>query len=321
MDILTIGSCTMDNYLKLPSQQGISSIAQNEPKLCFYHGSKIAVEKFASNPGGNALNVAIGTSKMGLKSKIYTEMGKDDFTDDIVRLLKKNKVDTKLCIKNKDKHNNIGTIVVYQADRTIFSYHENFEYKAKEWGKPKMIYYTSMPRGNQTFQKILVNYLNQNKHTILSVNPGSSQIKEGIENLVDILFLTDILFVNKQEAAFLTKTDLTKNDSVEYLHKKLQKIGPKLTVITDGKNGASASNMGKVVYIKAFSDDKPIEDMTGAGDAFSSGFLSAIFHKKPLKEALLWGAINSASVIKEIGSTNGLLDKKTIEAIVASIKS
>lgn len=316
MDILTIGSTTMDHYLKLPSQKGLSSITDQDQKVCFYHGSKIAVEMYSVNPGGNALNVAVGTSKMGLKTKIYTEMGLDNYTEEIIKILKNNNVDTKLCIKNKDTHNNIGTIISFQGERTILSYHENQIYKSKDWGTPKIIYFTSIPNGNDLFIKILVNFLNLNKQTILAFNPGSSQLKLGTNALKPILELTDILFVNKQEAIFLTKSE-----SLQNLHKNLQKLGPKLTVITDGKNGATASASGKMVSVASFSDNSPIVDMTGAGDAFSSGFLSAIHYKKPLKEALIWGAINSWSVIKEVGSTNGLLDKKTIEALILSINS
>jgi len=314
MDILTIGNTTIDLYLRVPSNKGISSLTEEGPKMCFNHGSKIGVDKFEMTPGGNALNVAVGTATMGLKAQIYTEMGDDEYTKDILAALKEKKVDTKLCFKDKGTHNNVGTIIVHEGERTIFSYHEKHEYKYREWGTPKIIYYTSMPEGNETFQKVLVNFLIQNNKTILAYNPGSGQLKNGVNSLKDILNVTDILFLNKEEAIMLTR-----DAPLEKLHKYLQDLGPKLTVITDGKNGASASANGKVVSIKAFTDDKPVVDMTGAGDAFSSGFLSAIHYNKPLKEALIWGAVNSGSVIKEIGSIRGLLDKKTIEAIVASI--
>jgi sugar/nucleoside kinase (ribokinase family) len=57
-------------------------------------------------------------------------------------------------------------------------------------------------------------------------------------------------------------------------------------------------------------------DKTGAGDAFSAGFLSAIFYGKKLKEALAWGVVNSGNEIKEIGSIKGLCTKEQIEKIV-----
>ena len=313
MDILTIGHTTMDLYLRIPSGKKVNSLVEDGPKTCFYHGSKIQVDKFEMTPGGNALNVAIGTAALGLNSQIYTELGDDEYTTDIINTLKERKVDTKLCIKNKGKHNNVGTIIVHEGERTIFSYHEKQEYRYREWGTPQIIYYTSLPSGYETFQKVLINHVKQNKKTIFAFNPGTTHLKNGVLSFKDILEITDILFLNKEEAI-----SITKEASIEKLHKQLQELGPKLTVITDGKNGASASASKKIIQIKAFIDNNPVVDKTGAGDAFSSGFLSAIHYNKPLKEALIWGAINSGAVIKKIGSIRGLLDKETMEAIVTS---
>lgn len=314
MDILTIGSTTIDLFLHVPNSDGVNSLVEEGSKTCFYPGSKIGVDHFQMTPGGNALNVAVGASTLGLKAQIYTELGEDEFTKDIIEVLKNKKVNTDLCFGTKGTRSNVGTVIIHDSERTIFSYHEKHEYKSRDFGTPKIIYFTSIPEGNETFQKILINHVSHYKNTILAYNPGSGQINAGVDSIKDVLQVTDILFLNKEEAEVLTK-----EAPVDKLHKLLQALGPKLTVITDGRNGASASANGKVVNIKAFTDDKPVVDMTGAGDAFSSGFLSAIHYKKPLREALIWGAVNSASVIKEIGATKGLLDKKTMEAIVASV--
>lgn len=311
MDILTIGQCTTDLYMRVPSKRKVDSLVEEGNKMCFFHGSKIEIEKFEISPGGNPLNVAIGTATLGLKTQIYTEMGNDEYTQPIIKLLKDSGVDTKLCIKNKDRHNNVSSIIVHEGERTIFAYHEKQEYVQRDWGTPKMIYYTSMPEGYEKFQIILRKYVEENKNTILAFNPGSVQLDKGVKSLKVILEVTDILFVNKEEAIFLTK-----EAPLEKLHKQLQDLGPKLTVITNGKEGASASANGKMVNVKAYTDKGIILDKTGAGDAFSSGFLSAIHYNKSLKEALLWGAANAGSVIKEIGAVKGLLEKELIEAIV-----
>jgi sugar/nucleoside kinase (ribokinase family) len=56
--------------------------------------------------------------------------------------------------------------------------------------------------------------------------------------------------------------------------------------------------------------------VTGAGDAFASGFLSAYILKKPIREAMKWGIANSASVIGEIGAQTGLLHRERMEVYV-----
>ena len=48
-------------------------------------------------------------------------------------------------------------------------------------------------------------------------------------------------------------------------------------------------------------------EATGAGDAFTTGFLGAMIHGKTHRESLTWGAVNAASVVFHIGPTEGLL--------------
>jgi sugar/nucleoside kinase (ribokinase family) len=55
---------------------------------------------------------------------------------------------------------------------------------------------------------------------------------------------------------------------------------------------------------------------TGAGDAYSSAFLSAIVMKKNIPTAMQWGTANSASVIQQIGAQKGLLDKAGVEKMI-----
>lgn len=51
---------------------------------------------------------------------------------------------------------------------------------------------------------------------------------------------------------------------------------------------------------------------TGAGDAYATAFIAALFYDKSIVEAMAWGAINSASVIEQIGPQAGLLRKEQV---------
>jgi ribokinase len=170
-----------------------------------------------------------------------------------------------------------------------------------DWKPPKWIYYTSLGYGFEHFQSELVTYINEYPEIGVAFNPGSIQMKEGLDKMRDILKIADLLIVNKEEAIRLVGTA-----SLENLHKKLHELGPKLTLITAGIDGSSAYDKEQLLTTGIYSDDRPLIDKTGAGDAFSSGFVSALIHKKPLEEALKWGAINSGNSIKEIGAINGL---------------
>jgi pseudouridine kinase len=315
MDLLTIGDVSIDLYMKIDEKEVISSVeGDGGAKICFTHGSKIPVSHFETSIAGNSLNVGVGCASLGLKPEIYTELGDDDNGKRVVSELRPLGVGTNHCVVNKGTPTNVHAVIVYGGDRTIFSYHEKRTYKIQNWDVPKWVYYTSLGYGFENFQKELIGYIKGHKNIGVAFNPGTIQMKAGIEKVKDFISVSDILFVNTEEAKKLVGgLPLTE------LHKQLHLLGAKLSVITDGKNGASASDGENVIEVNSYSDSRPVLDKTGAGDAFSAGFLSAIFYGKKLKEALAWGVVNSGNEIKKIGSIKGLCTKEQIEKIVKEL--
>lgn len=331
-DILTIGDSAIDLYMQIDphavltettpaTPAATNAIAQNgtsapiaptltaplPPRICFFHGTKIPVDKMDTAVAGNAVNVAMSCENLGLHTAVYTELGDDFNANRIIKELTEKNIDTSFCILNQNSPTNIHTVIIYGGERTIFSYHEKRNYKIQDWGTPKWLYYSSLGKGFEEFQKELVRYLKQNTQVGVAFNPGTIQLKTGLESFRNFLEVTDVLFLNKEEAA-----QLVGNYALEKTHIKLQQLGPKLTVITDGKNGASAHDGNGLTQLGIFDDGTPVVDKTGAGDAYASAFVSALFYKKSLREAMKWGAINSAGVVKEVGATKGLKTKKQI---------
>jgi len=310
IDILTIGDSSIDITMHIsradekPSDGGGSEI-------CFIHGTKIPVEEFTTSIAGNALNVAVGCNFLGLRAAIYTEIGDDQNAERIIKELQSLGLETKYCIKNPKTSTDIHSIIVYKNERTIFSYHGRRNYQTREWPKPKLLYYTSIGEGFEEFQKELINYIKSNSGIGTIFNPGTYQMKAGLEAIKNFLEVTDILILNMEEAATIVG-----EKPLPQIHIDLQKLGPKLTVITDGKNGVNAFDGQNLVKLNAYDDGKPIVDKTGAGDAFSSGFVSAIFHKRPLKEALAWGVVNARGEIEVAGTDTGLYTKEKMEKVV-----
>jgi sugar/nucleoside kinase (ribokinase family) len=286
------------------------------PRICFYHGSKIPVKSLKSNIAGNAVNVSIGATKLGLKTAVYAEMGDDEEADRIEKELKEDGIETEFLHRNPGSLTGIHPVIVYQGERTIFSHHEKRPYRIQDWPKPKWIYYTSVGPGFESFQKDLVEYFKKNPDIGMAFNPGTFHVRAGLEEIKNVLEVAHVLFLNRDEAA-----NFVGDGSLENVHLKLQKLGPKLTVITEGNKGASAHDGKELIKIPAYEINQPIIDKTGAGDSFAASFISALFHGKHLKEALYWGAINSSSVIREVGAVHGLKTKQEIEKLYAKIDS
>ncbi len=314
MDILTIGDSCIDITMHISNANEVNTVDSDTPQICFIHGSKIPVDKFYSAMGGNSVNVATGCNRMGLKTAVYTEIGNDPNGQIITDGLNKLGISTNFCIKNEDQITNVNSIVVHNYERTIFSYHAPRNYKVRDWEKPTFIYYTSIGEGFEKFQMELIDYIEKNKDIGVIFNPGTQQMKAGYNSIKEFLEVTNILILNLDEAVRLVG-----EKPLPKMHIDLQKLGPKLTVITDGKNGASGFDGENLVKVSAYTDGREVKDKTGAGDAFSSGFISAIFHKKPLKEALGWGSINSFGEITKESAGTGLFTKNEMEKIVSEI--
>jgi sugar/nucleoside kinase (ribokinase family) len=60
---------------------------------------------------------------------------------------------------------------------------------------------------------------------------------------------------------------------------------------------------------------------TGAGDAFSAGYITARSAGLSIAESLQWGTADSTAVIQEHGPHKGLLDKKGIKTILDQFKT
>ena len=313
LDLLTIGDCSIDMFMELDKDFVSTEYEGQKLEICFFHGSKVPVESFGTSIAGNACNVAVAATKLGLKTGIYTELGEDAYGDRIINEMAEQGIDTSSCIKNPGTPTNVHAIVVHAGDRTIFSYHEPRDYKIHYWPKPKWIFYSSLAKGFDEFQAQLVIYLKEHPDVAVAFNPGTQQLREGLPALKNILEMVSVLFVNTQEAQMILSTEET---DLLTLHKKLQELGPKLTVITLADKGSTAFDGKKLMEEGIYDDAAPIVDKTGAGDSYAAGFIAALFYGKPLKEAMRWGSINSSGVIRKIGAIQGLRTKKEIEAVL-----
>lgn len=317
LDLLAIGDCSIDLYMKVDTHDVTTDGSASEPKICFYHGSKVQVDAFRSSIAGNACHVSVGCKLLGLSVATYTELGDDSNADLFITDFKKYGIDTSYCIKNPNSPTNVHAVIVYGEDRTIFTYHERRKYKLYDWPKPKWIFYSSLAKGFEHFQGELVDYLKKNPDIAVAFNPGTLQIKSGLSVLKDILEVTDVLFVNKEESELLLGQEF---ESYEKTQRALAKLGPKLSVITDGKNGSTAFDGKEFTHVGILGDGSGVVDKTGAGDAYTSGVIAGLFHGKSLRTAMTWGMINSASVVKVIGGVHGLKALKEIEELASNIK-
>jgi len=297
----------------------VCEINEKDCLICFNYGDKIPVKELEFSIGGNAANNAVGTKRLGIKVAVILTLGDDEIGNQIVERLIKEGVDTSYVYRLSQTRSNYSLAINYSGERTIFTYKTKIEYKfPDEIPQTPWVYLTSLGDEFESVYGKVSEWINAHPEVKLAFNPGSRQIRSGVEKIKNIMQDSYLINVNREEAETLVGMTNTKGNEKELLT-SLSKLGPKMSIITDGVNGAYVYDGNK--FYKA--EVMPIDayERTGAGDAFGSGFLSAIIKGKDIKEALLWGTVNSASVISFIGAQKGLLKEEEISIWLERAKS
>ncbi|MBI2032498.1 MAG: carbohydrate kinase family protein [Candidatus Levybacteria bacterium] len=312
-DVLCVGNVTIDIFLSI--EEANEHVRLNDQKeLIFKSGDKISINNYKVSLGGNASNVAIGMARMGHSPSLIAETGYDEFLGKIQKTLDLEGVDRSLLVRGDRIESAMGIIINYFGDRTIFSEDVERPHKFSFSNiSAKLIYLSSLGKDWQTPYKGVIEFLNQTQ-SILAFNPGSHQLDDGSDLLLQMIKHSDYLFVNKEEAKKILKTE---GLEVKDLLSKLHALGSKNVIITDGPKGAHLLNERGEYYHAGVLETKVVE-RTGAGDAFASGFLSAVMYNLDSRTCLSWGIINSASVIGKVGAIDGLLRKEEIKRIARS---
>ena len=305
-DIISIGDTTLDVFLDIDEASVSCEINKKNCRLCVNYADKIPVNKVTKIPGvGNAANFAVGSSRLGLKTALYTILGKDETGKEIYSHLKKEGVAPDYIQIDKTKGTNYSVVLNYMGERTIFVFHEHRNYKLPKLKKAKWIYFTSLAAGHKTLHKSITDFVKKNKIKLV-FNPGTFQLKEGLKVLRQIMKHCTLFIVNKEEAQRLVGSF---ND-IKKLLKLLKKEGSEIVVITDGPKGSHAFD-GEKFYFQEIYDIKVVE-RTGCGDSYSTGFIAALVQGKSIQEAMRWGTVNAAFVLRKIGAQEGLLKKKDL---------
>lgn len=316
INFLTIGDLATDAFIKIKEAETKCDLDGEKCVLCLNFGGKIPYESVEiCDATGNASNVAIGASKLGLNTSILSYLGDDETANRSLRILKKEKVNTSYIKKVKDCVSNYHYVLWYKTDRTILTKHVEFPYSLpKKLKTPEWIYLTSLASNSLSYQEEIITYLKKNKGVSLIFQPGTYQIKLGVEKLKDIYQNTKIFLCNFEEAQRVLNS--TEKD-IPTLMKMIYNLGPKIVVITNDINGTHAYDGENMWFVGSL--PQTTVESTGAGDAFSSAFSSALILNKKIEEAMLWGAINSRSVVSEVGPQKGLLTKDQLEKYLHSI--
>ncbi len=341
--IFTIGGATFDIFVQAKDQaiMELSTVDSDDKWLCLKHGGKVRIDEIVETFGGGATSNGVAFARMGFDVSVVCKIGAE-YGDKVINNLSSNGVCTDFVKKTKRDRTAFSNIInTFDGDRTLLAYAGanrffcDKDLPVKELEKADWIFLNHLTEKNSKIPDVLIKILKKNPHIKLAWNPGKEQIMSGVKKWRKLLERTEVLFLNKEEASQFAKTPYQlagnkKDDPKHHIHTSKNflppyaddvseimleffKNGAKKVVITDGKNGAQASD-GKHIYFCPIYSHKRT-DVLGGGDAFASGFTSAQISGKNLITSLIYGTLNSHSVVNQFGAQAGLLSKSEMERL------
>lgn len=313
-DVITIGSATQDVFVKSHGwKERTDGLAPDGIDACIPLGSKLGIDELLFSTGGGATNAAVTFARFKLKTACFSRVGMDETGDSIIRQLKAEGVDVKGIQRDHQEKTAYSIILVsgegYRGILTHRGAANHLNPKTFPWhgrgliGQPyttKWIYITSLG-GDMKAVKSVFDMAKKMKARI-AWNPGNGELEQGINKLRPYLKQTDVLILNKEEAALLVNLPPR---FLEQVMEKLGKLPQQALLVTAGKHGAYVKAHGATLLAPALKGKRL--NTTGAGDAFGSGFVGALAKGRDLDDALRVGLMNAIGVVTHMGAKAGIL--------------
>ena len=268
-------------------------------------GEEIYSKDFKVRLGGGLPATLINLSRLGIETKIATELGCDMFSKFAENEYKK------LGIKAVNLYNgdnipvNITSAVILENDRSFISYGKggitcnnstsDAIYNMASGSKVILI----QPDGFIDVYKKL-----KKEGAVFILDTGWED-GLSIDKYRDFLELADYYTPNRKEALKITDTK-----SVEEAAKILNGFFND-TIIKLDKDGCLYYDGNEFTYIKGIDEYNNV-DSTGAGDAFLAGFAYGIYHEYSIKDAILFGNITGGKAVTDVGALSAYHNEKEL---------
>lgn len=299
--IIAIGAGTQDVFLQgkifKPHREEDGDLVEE-----FELGSKNDIEGVVFSTGGGGTNAAVTFARQGLHSCYMGHIGNDVAGQAVLDDLHLEGVDTALVKTEKVGTGYSALLLAPSGERTILTYRgasKDFTLRQVDFhGISADWLYISSLGGNIEALQVILDYAKTNDIEV-AINPGKGELQHKSE-IKKLLPNINILSLNKEELQMIFE-----GETLQELVMKAAQHVP-CVIGTDGPKGVVAVYDGKI-YKAGMYEDVPVVDRTGAGDAFSSGFVAMAAAGESIERAITLASANSTSVVGKIGAKAGIL--------------
>lgn len=268
-------------------------------------GEELYCKDFSLQLGGGLPATLINLGRLGIETKIATELGNDIFSNFAKEKFIENGVTPTNLYEGEKIPINITSAIILPKDRTFYSYGKG----TIEPDEKAMETFYNIATGSKICMMQLGGFLPVYKKlkeegTILVLDTGWDD-EMSFEKYDEYLSVADYYTPNRKEALRITGTDNEK-DAAYALKKYFDRVVVK--VDADGCIGIDGDDYFFCPSIEEFKN----VDSTGAGDAFLAGFMYGLFYDYPLKDCIEYGNITGGKAVTAVGALSGYVTEKEL---------
>ncbi|MFX1598588.1 MAG: carbohydrate kinase family protein [Promethearchaeota archaeon] len=274
---------------------------------------EVYVPELRIGSGGSAANFAVACSRLELRTGFIGKIGKDFLGDLLIRDFRTEGVDTRGIVRTAKIHTGMVYIPVDpNGNRRMFAFSgaanmlDSNDLDRSYIDSTRLLHIASLK--NIAVLESAAEYA-KGRNILVSLNPGALIADQGYEKAEKLLSITDIYISSMNEVERLLNIKEPKKATEKLLQLGITKVaitlGSKGCVVADGRAQHSVPNF-KV----------EVADTTGAGDAFTAGFIAGLLRNLDLRECGRMGNATAALAITELGARNGLPTMSKLESFL-----
>ena len=296
-DLVCIGTALVDSIIRGFHPEPVSA-------------SGFIAESCSLNAGGEAVNVSVAASKLGLKTAVLCALGRDSAGNLVRNTLEEYGVDTGLIVSSP--RTPVTTMFVNQDGTrksiTNEAHRFNFHPEKVHPAESKAVFLGSLFRAPFDDPEII--------HSVLSAARRAGQITVADTKLPNFRIITpddlrdsfplmDYITPNEDEARYFTGKEDPESMADVFLD-----YGVGNVIIKLGRNGCLLKSGEGSFALPGLAGQAV--DATGAGDNFAAGFISEILRGKTKEEALRFANACGAISTTAVGAASALKDRQQV---------
>jgi len=331
-ELITIGSCTLDCIIQVKDILRFELFEKEMVKkyTAIEYSRKLNLNNVRFVPGGSGANIATDCSMLGLNAAYLGVIGNDFSARICIEDMEKRGVDLSF-LRQTDEDNTAFSVILkteWGKDRSILAYKgaNNLltpeDVKEEYFEDVKAFAWTSLTSDNacKAIEKAIK--LTKERGGKIFGAPSMSIIANAPKWAKQFISSSDVVSMNHEEAM-----EFTGEKKKSIMINKFLDMGVKLVSITDGGDGSILSDGKTIINSSVYKG--PIEDTTGAGDAFLSGLLMATLKNYSIEKASKISSALASLECMEIGVREGLpnnlgeleafIEQNELEQVISTI--